>query len=88
MVPLLTILIIVVVHHMCNVVGLQYISQLVFRCYCQLFPSKIQELKAGIVQTRLELQRTSAQDQFAKWAKLRRKFDKEKAAYDQAGIPF
>lgn len=36
-------------------------------------------LKASILNTKKELLETSAQDQFAKWAKLRRKIDKELA---------
>lgn len=34
------------------------------------------QLKTDIFQTKQELSRTSAQDQFAKWAKLRRSMDK------------
>jgi len=34
------------------------------------------QLKAEILTTKAELQRTSAQEQFARWAKLRRKVDK------------
>lgn len=34
------------------------------------------ELKSDIMKTKQELSRTSAQDQFAKWAKLRRSIDK------------
>lgn len=33
-------------------------------------------LKAELLQAKSELQATSAQDQFAQWAKLRRKIDK------------
>lgn len=33
-------------------------------------------LKPEILQAKLELDRTSSQDEFAKWAKLRRKLDK------------
>ena len=35
------------------------------------------ELKSDIMKTKQELSRTSAQDQFAKWAKLRRSIDKK-----------
>jgi tail-anchored protein insertion receptor len=34
------------------------------------------QLKSSIVQTRTELNKTSAQEEFAKWAKLRRRLDK------------
>jgi len=35
------------------------------------------ELRGDIMKTKQELSRTSAQDQFAKWAKLRRSIDKK-----------
>ena len=35
-----------------------------------------------------EMTNTSAQDDFAKWAKLRRQHDKKKAEYDQTGTGF
>ena len=38
--------------------------------------SRQRELKAHILATKAELLQTSAQDQFAKWAKLRRSIDK------------
>jgi hypothetical protein len=34
------------------------------------------QLKEDVLSTKQELLQTSAQDHFAKWAKLRRKFDK------------
>ncbi|RKO87913.1 WRB/Get1 family, partial [Blyttiomyces helicus] len=40
------------------------------------------KLKRDILDTRAELGKTSAQDQFAKWAKLRRRLDKLVAEYE------
>lgn len=34
---------------------------------------------------RKEMQSTSAQDNFSKWAKLRRQYDKANAQYEQSG---
>ncbi len=41
--------------------------------------SRQETLRHSILVTKKELLETSAQDQFAKWAKLRRKVDKELA---------
>lgn len=38
--------------------------------------SEQRSLKTEILQTKAELLQTSSQDQFAKWAKLKRKVDK------------
>ncbi|TPX68545.1 hypothetical protein SpCBS45565_g02999 [Spizellomyces sp. 'palustris'] len=43
---------------------------------------KINKLKREIIDVQTELGRTSAQDQFARWAKLRRRLDKLKADYE------
>ncbi|KAH0827984.1 CHD5-like protein-domain-containing protein [Lanmaoa asiatica] len=48
--------------------------------YCRVFMSvqyaRQRQLKAELLATKKELMQTSAQDQFAKWAKLRRSVDK------------
>ena len=44
--------------------------------------SSISELRREVVRLNRELTATSAQDEFAKWAKLRRQHDKAKAEYD------
>lgn len=41
------------------------------------------KLKAEIIRLKRELQSTSSQDEFAKWAKLRRQHDKAMAEYEQ-----
>ncbi|KAJ1657126.1 GET complex subunit get1 [Dispira simplex] len=43
---------------------------------------KQQKLKQDIVTLKTELRQTTAQDEFAKWAKLKRRLDKSMAAYD------
>jgi hypothetical protein len=42
-------------------------------------------LRKEVVKLNREMTNTSAQDDFAKWAKLRRQHDKKKAEYDQNG---
>jgi hypothetical protein len=42
-------------------------------------------LRKEVVELNREMTNTSAQDDFAKWAKLRRQHDKKKAEYDQNG---
>jgi hypothetical protein len=57
----------------------RYIPQ-AYAIYQRIFVSgqytEQMELKASIVQLKKELGQTSAQEEFAKWAKLRRKVDK------------
>lgn len=43
------------------------------------------KLRSEVVQLERELRATSAQDEFAKWAKIRRQHDKAKAKYEQEG---
>lgn len=42
-------------------------------------------LRKEVVKLNREMTNTSAQDDFAKWAKLRRQHDKKKAEYEQNG---
>ena len=46
-----------------------------------LYPTKA--LKESIIATRIELKQTSAQDAFAKWAKLKRQLEKSHKEYQQ-----
>lgn len=46
------------------------------RIFYSSHAEKQRKLKAKILATKAELLQTSAQDQFAKWAKLRRSVDK------------
>lgn len=41
------------------------------------------ELRRELIKVKRELNATSSQDQFAKWAKLRRQHDKQQAEYDE-----
>lgn len=43
-------------------------------------------LRAEVVRLKREMQATSSQDEFAKWAKLRRQHDKAEAQYNERGI--
>jgi hypothetical protein len=43
-------------------------------------------LRKEVVKLHREMTNTSAQDDFAKWAKLRRQHDKKKAEYEQNGM--
>lgn len=55
--------------------------------YLRLFHSSVaskqRKLKTEILSTKAEMLQTSAQDQFAKWAKLRRSMDKGLADLDK-----
>lgn len=59
--------------------------------YCRVFMSvqyaRQHELKAELLATKKELMQTSAQDQFAKWAKLRRSVDKGIAELERLSEP-
>jgi hypothetical protein len=46
---------------------------------------KHRELKRDVLATRDELRKTSSQDEFAKWARLRRKLDKQTADLEKLG---
>jgi hypothetical protein len=56
------------------------VNEQVYELYLRVFYSKKireqKELKATLLATKSELMQTSSQDQFAKWAKLKRKIDK------------
>lgn len=45
------------------------------------------QLRKEVVKLHREMTNTSAQDDFAKWAKLRRQHDKKKAEYEKNGTP-
>ncbi|KAL7417649.1 CHD5-like protein-domain-containing protein [Mrakia frigida] len=63
-----------------NWVGKSFLIDSAFNLY-QLLSSTLtlklqRQLKGDILRSKLELDKTSSQDEFAKWAKLRRKLDK------------
>jgi hypothetical protein len=68
--------------HLINTIGSNTIDQLLWMLYLRL-PTSIsreareqQKLKHEVVQLKREMNATSSQDEFAKWAKLRRRHDK------------
>ncbi|KAL8655911.1 MAG: hypothetical protein Q9226_002854 [Calogaya cf. arnoldii] len=78
--------------HLINTVGATAIDELLWTLY-NTFPtptrSAVHEsktLRADVARLRKEMNSTSSQDEFAKWAKLRRGHDKAVAKYDENGI--
>ncbi|KAI9250616.1 WRB/Get1 family [Sporodiniella umbellata] len=60
--------------------GFSYVTELVYDTYSKFIKDsqtlKQSKLKTEVLKTKAELNSTSSQDEFAKWAKLRRKLDK------------
>ncbi|KAF8070063.1 WRB/Get1 family [Lyophyllum atratum] len=77
---ILTIFALVFVTQLISWIGQSVLLELVYALYLRVFHSstdaKIRALKKEVLATKAELLKTSAQDQFAKWAKLRRSVDK------------
>lgn len=77
--------------HLINNIGTTPINEFLWSAYTAIFPSsaesspKITTLKREVVRLKRELAATSAQDDFAKWAKLRRQHDKAAADYEKVG---
>jgi hypothetical protein len=46
---------------------------------------EVVKLRGAAVDLKQQLNATSAQDEFARWAKLQRQYDKTKADYDKKG---
>jgi hypothetical protein len=78
--------------HLVNTIGTAPINEFLWTAYTTILPSsseastKIATLKREVVRLKRELQATSAQDDFAKWAKLRRQHDKAVADYEKVGM--
>lgn len=49
--------------------------------------SELAKMRLEVVRLNREMTNTSAQDEFAKWAKLRRQHDKKKEQYDERCMP-
>lgn len=85
--PALIILGVVLGVHITNLIGRQRIEALVRPVYLWLFHGqevkRQRSLKKQLYDTRQQLNMTSSQDQFAKWAKLRRAVDKHVAQLEQ-----
>ncbi|KAJ7594509.1 WRB/Get1 family [Mycena floridula] len=77
---LFTIFILVFVTELISWIGKSVLLEFVYLLYLRVFYSTLasrqSKLKSEILSTKTELLKTSAQDQFAKWAKLRRSVDK------------
>jgi hypothetical protein len=80
-----------VVTHLINTIGATTINEFLWTAYTTILPSssesssKIATLKREVVRLKRELAATSAQDDFARWAKLRRQHDKAVAEYEKVG---
>ncbi|KAG6329613.1 hypothetical protein ID866_9476 [Astraeus odoratus] len=77
---ILTIFVLVFFTELISWIGHSVLLELVWSIYRRIFysaaVSRQRELKTELLTTKKELLQTSAQDQFAKWAKLRRTVDK------------
>jgi len=77
---ILAIFALVFVTQLISWIGQGVLLELVYALYLRVFHSstdaKLRSLKKDVLETKAELLKTSAQDQFAKWAKLRRSVDK------------
>ncbi|KAG9002112.1 GET complex subunit get1 [Tulasnella sp. 427] len=84
---ILTIFLLVLLTQAISWIGQSVLVDLAYAVYQRLFNgakvAQQRSLKTSILNTKKELLETSAQDQFAKWAKLRRKIDKELAELEK-----
>ncbi|MCJ1246084.1 GET complex subunit get1 [Trapelia coarctata] len=86
---LLVVFILQLVIHLINTVGAGAINNLLWVLYSQLPTStstdvrRQTELQREVLRLKREMNATSSQDEFAKWAKLRRQHDKTLAEYEQ-----
>jgi hypothetical protein len=85
---ILTIFFVHVAIYLVNTVGASTIDTLLWILYLKLPTSTSKNareqsrLKREVVQLKREMNNTSSQDEFAKWAKLRRKHDKAMDEYE------
>jgi len=77
---ILAIFMLVFVTELISWIGKSVLLELAYALYLRVFyptlDARIRKLKTEVLTTKKELLATSAQDQFAKWAKLRRSVDK------------
>ncbi|OOQ83106.1 Protein get1 [Penicillium brasilianum] len=84
----LTILFVHIAIYLVNTIGASTIDSLLWQLYLQLPTStsrnarEQQRMKIEVVQLKREMNSTSSQDEFAKWAKLRRRHDKSLEEYE------
>jgi hypothetical protein len=77
---IITIFVLVFITELVSWIGKSVLLDLVYALFLRIVHSSTfarqRALKSSILSTKAELSRTSAQDEFAKWAKLRRSVDK------------
>ncbi|ESK92101.1 coiled-coil protein [Moniliophthora roreri MCA 2997] len=77
---ILTVFALVFLGELISWIGQSVLLELGYTLYLRLFHPTLatqqKQLKSELLSTKAELMKTSAQDQFAKWAKLRRSVDK------------
>lgn len=79
--------------HLLNTLFPKTVNELAWWLYAKLptpqskDAQEVATLRASVVKLNREMGNTSAQDDFAKWARLRREHDKAKAKYDEKGKP-
>ncbi|MCJ1468637.1 GET complex subunit get1 [Pseudocyphellaria aurata] len=75
--------------HLINTLGAPAINNLLWAIYRKISPAinasvtSLPKLRAEVFRLSQEMNSTSSQDEFAKWAKLRRQHDKAVAHYDE-----
>jgi len=76
----LTIFLFVLLNEIITWIGKSVLQEYAFAAHQRIFNSKLSQeqrvLQKELLDTKAQLLRTSAQDEFAKWAKLRRRVDK------------
>ncbi|KAK2774868.1 GET complex subunit get1 [Onygenales sp. PD_12] len=85
---LITVLLLHILIYLVNTIGASTIDSLLWLLYIKLphrtsqLAREQRRLKLDVVQLNRELKATSSQDEFAKWAKLRRRHDKALETYE------
>jgi len=88
---LLTVFLLQLTLHLINSIGATALNELLWNAYNKYLPTSTSKstqsqatLKREVVRLKRELAAVSAQDDFARWAKLRRQHDKAVAEYDKS----
>ncbi|KAJ5882118.1 CHD5-like protein [Penicillium soppii] len=85
---ILTVFFVHVAIYLVNTIGASTVDSLLWLLYLRLptptsrTARKQQELKRAVLEQKREMNNTSSQDEFAKWAKLRRRHDKTMEEYE------
>ncbi|KAJ1990457.1 GET complex subunit get1 [Dimargaris cristalligena] len=83
---LLVILFISFLTEICHCIGYSTLASQAWYWYRRILFAKEtaaqQKLKDGLLALKTELRQTTAQDEFARWAKLKRRLDKDMATFD------